>query len=69
MYFDGHERQGVVKERCTFLRRLVEIGFLHPDQAPTPEAAIVFPSDVPLASIETREKSVFSFMIKAQGRS
>ena len=47
MYFDGHEREDVVKERCTFLRRLVEIGFLHPDQAPTPEAAIAFPSDVP----------------------
>ena len=59
MYFDGHEREGVVKERCTFLRRLVEIGFLHPDQAPTPEAAIVFPSDVPLASIEPVKRVCF----------
>ena len=59
MYFDGHEREDVVKEHCTFLRRLVQIGFLHPDQVPTPEAAIAFPSDVPLASTETREKSVF----------
>ena len=58
MYFDGHEREDVVKERCTFLTRLVEIGFLHPDQPPTPEAAIAFPSDV-LASTETCEKSVF----------
>ena len=61
MYFDGHERDDVVKECCTFLRRLVEIVFLHPDQAPTPEAAIAFPSDVPLASTETREKTVFFF--------
>ena len=61
MYFDGHEREDVVKEHCTFLRRLVQIGFLHPDQVPTPEAAIAFPSDVPLASTETREKSVFFF--------
>lgn len=29
---------------------MIELGFLHPDQAPTPEAAAAFPNDVPLAS-------------------
>ena len=49
MYFDGHEREDVVMERCEFLKKMVEPGFLHPDQAPTPEAAAAFPNDVPLA--------------------
>ena len=61
MYFDGHEREDVVKERCGFLRKMVELGFLHPDQAPTPEAASAFPKDIPLASSEVRTKSVFFF--------
>ena len=37
------------------------IGFLHPDHAPTPEAACAFPSTLPLASLETREKIVVFF--------
>ena len=61
MYFDGHEREDVVKERCGFLRKMVELGFLHPDQAPTPEAASAFPKDIPLATSEVRTKSVFFF--------
>lgn len=61
MYFDGHERADVVKERGVFLRKLAEIGFVHPDQAPTPESARAFPSDVPLQSTEVRNKTVVFF--------
>ena len=61
LYFDGHEREDVVKERHHFLRKMIELGFLHPEQAPTPEAEAAFPKDVPLTSTEVREKSVFFF--------
>lgn len=61
LYFDGHEREDVVRERSRFLKQMIGLGFLHPDQAPTPEAAAVFPNDVPLASSEVRRKSVFFF--------
>ena len=40
---------------------MVELGFLHPDQAPTPEAAAAFPTDVPLPSTETRNRTVVFF--------
>ena len=39
MCFDGHEREDVI-ESCQ--KGMVEIGFLHPDQAPTTEAARAF---------------------------
>ena len=54
----GHERLDVVKERSAFV---IELGFLHPDQAPTPEAANAFHTDVPLASHDVCTKSVFFF--------
>lgn len=44
-----------------FLEEMVTAGFLHPDHAPTPEAARSFPSHVALASLETREKTVVFF--------
>lgn len=40
---------------------MIELGFHHPDQAPTPEAANAFPTDVPLAPHDVRAKSVFFF--------
>ena len=61
MFFDGHERDDVVEYRGQFLRKMIEIGFLHPEQAPTPEAAAAFPSDVPLALAEQRAKTVVFF--------
>ena len=44
-----------------WLLKMAEIGFLHPDQAPTPESAHAFPTSIPLASTETREKMVIFF--------
>ncbi|MCG8620848.1 MAG: hypothetical protein MJE68_02450 [Proteobacteria bacterium] len=40
---------------------MIEVGFLHPDQAPTPEAQRAFLCDVPLPSSEVREKTVVIF--------
>lgn len=40
---------------------MIEFGFLHPEQAPTPEAQLAFPNDVALASTITREKTVIIF--------
>ena len=61
MFFDGHEREDVVLARGVFLNKMAEIGFLHPDLAPTPEAARAFPVSIPLPSTERREKTVVFF--------
>ena len=61
MFFDGHERDDVVEERKVFLTKMVEVGFLHPSEAPTPEASRAFPSSVPLPSSDTRDKTVVLF--------
>ena len=58
MFFDGHEREDVVKERENFLSK---VGFLHPSEAPTPDAARAFPPSVPLALSEVLEKTVVIF--------
>ena len=60
MFFDGHERDDV-EYRGQFLRKMIEIGYLHPEQASTPEAAAAFPSDIPLALAEQRAKTVVFF--------
>lgn len=65
LFFDGHERDDVVAYRGEFVRKMIETGFLHPEQAPTPEAQSAFPHDVPLASTGTREKAVFFFLDKS----
>ena len=61
MFFDGHERDDVSEYRGKFLKQMIQTGFLHPDDGPTPESQASFPHDVPLASAETREKTVFFF--------
>lgn len=60
-YFDGHERPHVIESRETFLKEMVKVGFLHPNQAPTPDAQRAFPSDVPLMSSELRDEVVMIF--------
>ena len=59
--FDGHEQHDVVQERNKFIKTMAEIGFVHPDQAPTPEAANAFPKDVALPSTDQRNKTVIFF--------
>ena len=59
--FDGHERDDVVLARGMFLNKMAEIGFLHPDHAPTPETARAFPVSIPLPSTERLERTVMFF--------
>ena len=61
MFFDGQECEDVVAYRGVFLQRMIEVGFLHPEQAPTPEAVAAFPDYVPLPRLEHREKTVVFF--------
>lgn len=60
-YFDGHEGADVVQARKSFLNDMIEVGFLHPEHAPNEEAQRAFPKDIPLASNETRSKTVLIF--------
>ena len=66
MFFDGHEREDVIVQRREFLLIMAEIGFMHPDHAPTPEAARAFPAWVPLPSTESCAKTVVFFHDEAR---
>ena len=60
-FVDGHEREDVVAYRTKFLRRMVSLGFLNPDNAPTDEAKNALPSDLSPPSAEVIEKTVVLF--------
>ena len=58
MFFYGDEHDDMVEERKEFLAKMVEVGFLHFSEAPTPEVASAFPSSVPLSMSDIRDKTV-----------
>ena len=45
-YVDGHEREDVMEYRGQFLRKMIGLGFLNRDNAPTPEAKLALPEDL-----------------------
>ena len=59
-----HKIDDMIAYRKTFLREMVELGFLHPFQAPTPEAVAAFPTEVQLPSTEMRNKTILFFITK-----
>ena len=61
MYFDGDKREDVVIARKEFVRTMCKIGFLYPEDAPTPSAQSAYPSDIALASSEQRQKTIVIF--------
>ncbi len=61
IFFDGHEREDVVKARMSYLRRMVKLGFLHFTDAPTPEAVEAIPKDIEPPSADKRFKTVYFF--------
>ena len=56
-FVDGHEREDVVAYRT----RMVSLGFLNPDNAPTDEAKNALPSDLGPPPVEFIEKTVVLF--------
>ena len=61
IFIDGHERADVVEDRITFLRRMVKLGFLHFDNAPTPDAIKAIPEDIEPPTADKRLKTVYLF--------
>ena len=57
-FVDGHERDDVVEYRKNFLRRMVTLGFLHRDNAPTSTAAESLPKDLEEPSPQLTAKTV-----------
>ena len=60
-YVDGHERADVVEYRGKFLRKMVALGFLNEDNAPTEEAKQALPTDLECPPKERLEKTVIVF--------
>ena len=62
-YMDGHERSDVVEYRAQFLRKMVALGFLNRENAPTPEAKLALPEDLdtPMSRLEVLAKTIVLF--------
>ena len=58
VYIDGHERDDVIEYRQNFLCKMVSIGFLNKDNAPTVEAAQFLPDDLECPSPHQLERTV-----------
>ena len=57
-YVDGHERDDVVQYRNQFLRKMVALGFLNKDNAPTQECVDSLPGDLNCPDIGKNSSSV-----------
>ena len=60
-FVGGHERDDVVEYRKTFLRRMVALGFLNRDNAPTDEAREALPADLETPPPGVLEKTMVLF--------
>ena len=60
-FVDGHERDDVVEYRAKFLRRMVGLGFLNPNNAPTEEAKVALPSDLTAPHPDVIDKTIVLF--------
>ena len=60
-FVDRHERDDVVEYRKHFLRRMVTLGFLRRDNAPTSTAAESLPKDLEEPSPQLTAKTVIFF--------
>ena len=60
-FVDGHERSDVVEYRQKFLRKMVGLGFLNVNNAPTEEAKNALPSDLESPPPEVIDKTVVIF--------
>ena len=60
-FVDGHERDDVVEYRGKFLRKMVGLGFLNENNAPTEKAKQSLPRDLECPAKEIVSKTVFFF--------
>lgn len=60
-FVDGHEREDVVDYRKKFLRRMIALGFLNRNNAPTDEARNALPADLECPPEEILNKTVVIF--------
>ena len=60
-FVDGHEREDVVKYRKEFLRKMVGLGFLNENNAPTDKAKQSLPQDLRCPSQDVLDKTVSFF--------
>ena len=60
-YVDGHKRSDVVEYRATFLRKMIALGFLNRDNAPTPEPKLSLPEDLETPRADVLSKTVVLF--------
>ena len=64
-FVDGHERPDVVEYRKRFLRRMVGLGFLNLENAPTDEAKQALPTDLECPSQAILDKTIVFFHDKS----
>ncbi len=57
VHYEGHEREDVIESRRKFLWKMVAVGFLNPDNAPTEEAKCSLPADLEAPPLERQKKN------------
>ena len=58
---DGLEREDVVKYRSKFIRKMVAMGFINEENAPTPEVKPSLPMNLECPPPEMLEKTIVIF--------
>ena len=61
IYIDGHERKDVVESRQKFLRKMIALGFITKEEAPSEKSKLGFPEDIESPPLETISNTVFIF--------
>ena len=61
IYINGHEREDVVAYRAKFLRKMVGIGFINKNNAPTAKASQCLPDDLQCPPQAILDKTVVIF--------
>ena len=60
-YMDGHKREDVVEYHGQFLRKMIGLGFLNRENAPTPETKQALPEDLKTPRTYVIAKTVVLF--------
>ena len=61
VYIDGHERDDVIEYRKKFIRKVVALGFINKDKAPSQEAAECLPKDLECPPADVVDKTIVIF--------
>ena len=58
VYIDGHDQDDVIEYRKKFICKVIALGFINKDNAPSKEAAACLPSDLECLPVDVVDKQL-----------